>query len=116
MRRVSVSVKAMLLLGLLGFSFAGVWANAAGEAPSADVIARGRELFNKKEGLNTKFACILCHQKDKAIKKVDVEKAGDKLPAVINKYLVEKAKGKALAPDSPDMQALAAYIRYEHSK
>lgn len=88
----------------------------AEEAPSADLIAKGRTLFNEKKALNAKFECILCHKGDKAIKKSDIEKAGDKLPAVINKYLTEKAKGPALKPDSEEMQALIAYIKYEHSK
>ena len=84
-------------------------------APSPELIAQGRALFNKKEGLPVKYACILCHQKDKAIKQSDVQEAGDKLPAVINKYLTEKAKGTALAPDSEKMKALIAYIKYEHA-
>lgn len=81
-----------------------------------ELMNKGRELFNKKEGLKVKFQCILCHQKDKAVKKNEVEKAGDQLPVVINKYITEKAKGPALAPDSEEMKALIAYIRYEHSK
>ena len=81
-----------------------------------ELIAKGRELFNAKEGLKIKYACILCHKQDKAIKKSDLQKAGDKLPAVINKYITEKAKGPALAADSEEMKALMAYIRYEHSK
>ena len=93
--------------------------HAANDIPSdvtPELIAQGKELFNHKEGLKVKFACILCHKQDKAIKKSDLQKAGDKLPAVINKYLTEKAKGPALAPDSDEMKALMAYIRYEHSK
>ena len=46
----------------------------------------------------------------------EVQKAGDQLPLVINKYLTGKAKGTALAPDSQEMKALVAYIRHEHSK
>ena len=86
------------------------------EKPSPELLAQGRELFNTKERLGVKFACILCHQKEKTIKKSEVQKAGDNLPDVINKYLVEKAKGKALDKDSEEMKALAAYIAYEHSK
>jgi len=88
----------------------------AQEKPSEEQIALGRELFNTKEGLNAKFACILCHKKDKAVKKSHVEKAGDQLPNVINKYLTTKSKGPALAVDSEEMKALEAYIRYEHSR
>ncbi len=88
---------------------------AEGEA-SPELIAKGRDLFNNKEGLKVKFACILCHKGDKAIKKSDVDKVGEKLPSVINKYLTTKSKGAALAADSEEMKALAAYIKNEHSK
>ncbi len=84
--------------------------------PSPELIAKGRELFYAKEGLGTKYACILCHQKEKAIKRSKVIKAGDRLPDLINKSLVDKAKGKALDKNSEEMKALAAYITYEHSK
>lgn len=90
------------------------YADAA--APSPELIAKGRDLFNKKEGLGVKFACILCHAKDKAIKQSDIAKAGDKLPAVINKYVTQKSKGPALDPASENMQALMAYIKHEHAK
>lgn len=88
----------------------------AEEQPSAELMAQGRALFTTKDGLHTKFACVLCHQKEKVIKKADIERAGDKLPTVINKYITTKAKGPAIAPDSQEMKALIAYIRYEHSK
>ena len=85
------------------------------EDTSPELIAQGRELFNSTKGLGNKFACILCHKKDKAIKHAEVVKLGDKLPDMINKYLVEKSKGKVLAKDSQEMKALAAYIVNEHS-
>lgn len=90
--------------------------NALSEQPSPEVMTKGRELFNSKEGLAVKYACILCHQKEKVIKKTAVQKLGDKLPEFINNQIVKKAKGKPIPVDSPNMQALAAYIRYEHSK
>ena len=90
---------------------------ARAEQPSAELLAKGRELFNSKKGLNTKYECILCHkQQEKVIKKAKIENLGDKFPAVINKYLTTKSKGPALKPDSPEMKALMAYILYEHSK
>ncbi len=116
-------MKKLRIAGLLAVIMSALTFNAclyAADALPADVtpelIAQGRELFNKKEGLKTKFACILCHKQEKAIKKASVEKAGDKLPTVINKYLTTKSKGAALAEDSQEMKALMAYIRYEHSK
>ncbi len=84
--------------------------------PSPELIAKGRELFNNKDGLGTKYACILCHQKEKAIKHSKVLQAGDGLPDLINKSLVDRAKGKSLDKNSEEMKALMAYILYEHSK
>ena len=84
--------------------------------PSPELIAEGRELFNSNKGLGVKYACILCHKQDKAIKKSSLEKLGDKLPVIINKHITEKAKGPAIPADGEQMQALMAYIRYEHSK
>ena len=118
-------MKKLKIAGLIAifFSFIGLNAflQAANETIPPDVspelIAKGRDLFNNKGGgLNNKFACILCHKADKAIEKTKVEKAGDNLPSIINKYLTEKSKGPALAPESEEMKALMAYIRYEHSK
>ena len=75
------------------------------------LVAKGKELFNNKEGLGTKIACILCHKGDKAIPAAKAQQLGDALPDEINKYLVEKSKGTALAKDSEDMKALEAYLR-----
>lgn len=88
----------------------------AEEPPSSELLAYGRELFNTKEKLGVKFACILCHKQEKAIKKLNVQKLGDKLPEVINVHILQKAKGaKALDPASQEMRALVAYITHEHS-
>ena len=87
---------------------------ASAEDVSPELITQGRELFNTTK-LGNKFACILCHKKDKAIKRAEVVRLGDKLPDMINKYVVEKSKGKPLAKDSQEMKALVAYIVNEHS-
>ena len=100
-----------MLAGLSGAS-----AQAPADKAPAELIARGRDLFNNKEGLQVKYACIMCHKQNKAIKASAVRKAGDKLPAVINNYLAKKSKGKPLAEDSEQMKALMAYIRHEHMK
>ena len=86
------------------------------EKPSPELIAKGKKLFNSKEGLGTKYACILCHQKEKTLKRSKILQAGDGLPDLINKSLTEKAKGKPLDRNSEEMKALVAYITYEHSK
>ena len=75
------------------------------------LVARGEELFQSKEGLNVKIACILCHKGAKALDPAKINALGDDLPNVINKYLVEKAKGTAIAADSEEMRALVAYLR-----
>ena len=117
-------MKRNFVLSLYGMSlFVFAWNNlpsAAKDALPADVtpelIFQGKQLFNSKEGLKVKFACILCHQQEKAIKKSSLEKLGDKLPVIINKHITEKAKGPSIPEDSQEMKALMAYIRYEHSK
>lgn len=102
---------AAMLTGLSGAS-----AEAPADKAPAELIAKGRDLFNNKEGLQVKYACILCHKQNKAVKASAVQKAGDKFPSVINKYIVKKSKGKPLAEDSEEMKALMAYIRHEHMK
>ena len=108
--RVAFLFSFLLIFSFAPFTFAGQ------DAATPELIAKGRELFNKKEGLGVKYACILCHQQDKAIKKSSLAKIGGSLPAIINKHITEKSKGKPLPADSEEMKALAAYIRYEHSK
>ncbi|HLD56110.1 MAG TPA: hypothetical protein VJA00_00665 [Candidatus Omnitrophota bacterium] len=75
------------------------------------LVAKGKELFENKAGLNTKLACILCHKGEKALKPARITELGDALPDTINKYMVEKAKGTAIAKDSEEMKALMAYLR-----
>ncbi|MBI3306753.1 MAG: hypothetical protein HYZ84_02960 [Candidatus Omnitrophica bacterium] len=114
MRFLKISLFSLLLSAAFGFF---LWAeNVPADKPSPELITQGRELFNQKEGLKVKFACILCHKQEKAIKKSSVEKLGDKLPVIINKHITEKSKGQAIREDSQEMKALMAYIRYEHSK
>lgn len=114
MKILKISLFGLFLLAFFGFF---LWTeSSAVEDASPELITQGRELFNAKEGLKVKFACILCHKAEKAIKKAEVQKLGDKLPKVINQYITGKSKGAPLAPDSAEMKALMAYIRYEHSK
>ena len=75
------------------------------------LAAKGKELFENKAGLNTKLACILCHKDTKALDPARIAGLGDTLPDTINKYIVEKAKGAAIAKDSEEMKALMAYLR-----
>lgn len=102
-----------IFLSLLSFLF--LRAVSYAEEPSPELISRGEELFTTKEPLGIKYACIVCHKGSKAIERSKVEKAGEGLPAVINKYIVEKSKGKPLTKDSEEMRALMAFIKYKHS-
>lgn len=105
-----------ILFTLLAVVCGVVWSGVVlAEPPSADLIKQGEQLFNAKEGLGVKFACIMCHKGQKAVKKSEVEKLGATLPDVINEYIVKKAKGIAIAKDSDQMKALVAYIANEHS-
>ncbi len=104
-----------LFASFVVFLFLGTVSYAEDAKPSPELIARGEELFTKKEGLGVKYACILCHKGPKAIERSKVDLAGDNLPDVINKYMVEKAKGKAFPKDSEEIKALAAFIKYKHS-
>ena len=114
MRFLKISLFGLFLSVAFGLF---LWAeNAPADKPSPELITQGRELFNQKEGLKVKFACILCHQQEKVIKKSSLDKLGDKLPLIINKHITEKSKGRAIPADSQEMKALMAYIRYEHSK
>ena len=88
-----------------------VLTTAAFAAEDEVLVAKGKALFENKAGLGTKLDCILCHRGTKAIDPAKVAAAGDNLPDVINKYLVEKAKGTAIAKDSEEMKALMAYLR-----
>ena len=107
---------AVLVLFLFGFQIYLGTSCAEETKPSPELIARGEELFTKKEPLGVKYACIICHKQEKAIQRSKVDLAGDKLPDVINKYLIEKAKGtKPLPKESDEMKALAAFIKYIHS-
>ena len=98
---------------IFGFS---ILCKAADDDPSPELIAKGKELFTNKAGLDTKIACILCHQGDKAIPRAKVQALGGALPDTINKFIVEKAKGTAIPKDSEQMKALEAYILNEESK
>ncbi|MBI3307074.1 MAG: hypothetical protein HYZ84_04645 [Candidatus Omnitrophica bacterium] len=114
MRFLKISLFGLFLFVVFGFF---LWAeNPPAGKPSAELITQGRGLFNQKEGLKVKFACILCHKQEKAIAKSELKKIGDNLPAIINQYITEKSKGQAISEDSQEMKALMAYIRYEHSK
>src|SRR3989338_1702220 len=100
------------LVGILSLLFFCVGiAGVAFAAEDEALVAKGKELFENKEGLGTKIACILCHKGDKAIPADKIQQLGDALPDTINTYVVEKAKGAALAKDSEEMKALEVYLR-----
>jgi cytochrome c len=107
-------VRVVLVVMLVSLFCVGLRPQVAA-SQSADSIALGKKLFNEKGTCGNKYACIMCHKEDKAIKKSELAKLGDTLPDVINKYQVEKAKGQTIPPNSPEMKALIDYINNEHS-
>ena len=111
MRWLNLAVSMCALTLSCGQSFAA----ESGDAPSAELVERGKNLFTTSGALGGKFACILCHSGAKAIPRTKVAALGDRLPDVINRYILEKSKGKPIAKDSEEMKALAAYILHEHS-
>ena len=101
--------KGLYAVIVLFFSLCMTSISFAEEDPA--LVAKGKELFENKAGLNTKLDCILCHRGSKALDSARIAKLGDTLPDVINKYIVENAKGAAIARDSEEMKALVAYLR-----
>ena len=104
-----LKARGLALLGLFIFCISVIGIAFAAEDEA--LVAKGKELFENKEGLGTKIACILCHQGSKALDPVKINALGDTLPDTINKYIVEKAKGAAIVNDSEEMKALEAYLR-----
>ena len=81
-------------------------AMAAGQ-PSAD---RGKELFNSTTlGTNGK-SCATCHSGGKGLEKAAAFDRS-KLEKIVNQCIVKALKGKALAPGSPDLTSLVAYLK-----
>jgi len=81
-------------------------AMAAGQ-PSAQ---RGKELFNSKAlGTNGK-SCATCHPGGKGLEKAAASGQG-MLEKIANQCIVKALKGKALAPGSPDLASLVAYLK-----
>jgi len=80
-------------------------AMAAGQ-PS---VERGRDLFNSA-GLGTNGkSCASCHPGGKGLETAAAS-GQKKLEKVINQCIVKALKGKALAPGSPDLASLVAYL------
>jgi cytochrome c len=79
-------------------------------AASQPTVERGKELFNSTIlGTNGKN-CASCHPGGKGLE----EAAGydpKKLEKIVNQCIVKSLEGKALAPDSPDLTSLVAYVK-----
>ena len=114
-KTVSILFISIIIINLCAAVFATTLLYA-GETAPADLIAKGKELFTNKKALGVKFDCLMCHKPGKEIKKSHISKLGDKFPAIINKYITTKSKGKAIDPNSAEMKALIAYIEQVHAK
>ncbi len=80
-------------------------AMAAGQPP----VERGRDLFNSA-GLGTNGkSCASCHPGGNGLEAAAAS-GPKKLEKIINQCIVKALKGKALAPGSPDLASLVAYL------
>lgn len=88
-------------------------------AESKGDAEKGKELFNDPHlsGSTTETSCASCHPNGKGLygvteKKTFVTPAGksDRIETAINQCVTMAVKGKALAPDSKEMQDLIAYL------
>lgn len=73
-------------------------------------LERGKELFNSTTlGTNGK-SCASCHARGRKLENV----AGydrKRLEEIVNQCIVNSLNGRALAPDSPDLSSLVAYVK-----
>lgn len=86
---------------------------AASAVFAADDVSvdRGRELFSSSELGKSGKSCFSCHPGGKKLEMTAASESDERLTGMINNCIVQVLKGKALAPDSGDMQSLLMYIR-----
>jgi len=96
----------MLALTLIMWAVSLNPALAAGQSP----LERGKVLFNSTAlGTNGK-SCATCHADGKNLDET-AEYSQKQLEKIANMCIVMALKGKALAPGSPDLLALVAYLK-----
>jgi len=79
---------------------------------AADVVtpARGKELFTSTQLGTSGKSCSTCHPDGKGLAKA-AEYDAEELGAIINQCIMKPLKGKALDPDSAEMESLVRYIK-----
>jgi cytochrome c peroxidase len=77
----------------------------AGESASAE---KGKALFNDPKLGTTGKSCNTCHPDGKNIQKAATRRDLDR---IVNACITNSIKGKALDPQSVEMQSLILYIR-----
>jgi mono/diheme cytochrome c family protein len=94
----------LLMFSLLGLGLASSYAFGSGDA------AKGKVLFTdpKFAGGTTGKSCSSCHPDGKG-----AAKAGDnkEVRKIINGCIVKALQGKAILPDSAEMDDLVAYLK-----
>jgi cytochrome c len=89
-----------------------MWAVSASLAMAAGQPSpeRGKELFNNTAlGTNGK-SCATCHAGGKKLEDAATYDT-KKLEKIVNQCIVNALKGSALAPGSPDLTSLVAYLK-----
>ncbi|MBI1922450.1 MAG: cytochrome C [Geobacter sp.] len=74
-------------------------------------VDRGRELFSSPELGKSGKSCFSCHPGGKKLEMAAASENDERLTGMINNCIVQVLKGKALAPDTVEMQSLLMYIR-----
>jgi cytochrome c peroxidase len=71
-------------------------------------VEKGKALFNDPKLGTTGQSCNDCHKDGRGL-----EKAGDKkdLDGIVNNCITKGLKGKALKPQSAEMQSMLLYLR-----
>lgn len=79
-------------------------------ATSQFSVDRGKEMFNSTAlGTNGK-SCASCHSEGKGLEEAAAFDRKE-LEKIVNQCIVRALKGKALAPGSPDLASLVAYLK-----
>jgi cytochrome c len=96
----------MLMATLTMWAVSASLAMAAGQ-PS---LERGKELFNSTILGTNGNSCASCHAGGKKLEEA-ASYDQKKLEKIVNQCIVKALEGKALAPGSPDLNSLIAYVK-----
>lgn len=74
-------------------------------------VERGRELFSSSALGKSGKSCFSCHPGGKKLEMAAASESDERLTGMINNCIVQVLKGKAIDPESGEMQSLLMYIR-----